>query len=260
MLFAFMDESGHPHPNDHSTRPVLVTVCLDGSYLRTVNTEILRLKRTILERDTFDFEMKAKKLITPATFRNRPAKREFVEAFFELVRNLEVVIFAQIMERPASAPMVSENFLPMHFRQQLYRVNRYLELHQPDELAAIMFDGDGSQFGGLATRFSNWLYRTDGGQSLTHLAESPFFVDSKVTPGIQVADMIASVIRQFEERNLNVSIPVGDSFASAIARYYRIVQGKTMDLEAPQGDSTWYGFNRMPERDHYLTGCEEEPT
>ena len=132
----------------------------------------------------------------------------------------------------------------MQFRHQLYRVNRLLELHRPDELAAIMFDGDGSQFGGLAIRFSNWLYRSAGGQSLTRLADSPFFVDSKVTVGIQLADMVASVVRQYEERRLFHSIPGGDSFASAIARYYTIVEEKTVDLEAPQGDFTWYGFNR----------------
>ena len=88
MFFAFMDESGHPHPNDQSTRPVLVTVCVDVGYLRTINAELFRLKRRILQREWFDFEMKAKKLITPGTFRNRPEKREFVESFFELLRNL----------------------------------------------------------------------------------------------------------------------------------------------------------------------------
>lgn len=259
MIFAFMDESGHPHPNDQSTRPVLVTVCLDAGYLRTVNTEVFRLKKRLLQRDSFDFEMKAKKLITPATFRNRPDKREFVESFFELMRNLEVTIFAQIMERPASPPPTSEDFLPMQFRHQLYRVNRYLELHRPDDLAAIMFDGDGSQFGGLAIRFSNWLYRSAGGQSLTRLADSPFFVDSKVTPGIQLADMVASVVRQYEERRLFTGMPEGDSFGSAIARYYKIVEEKTADLEAPQGDFTWYGFNRMPERDHYQVASGSAP-
>lgn len=124
-----------------------------------------------------------------------------------------MVIFAQIMERPTDPPTTSSDFLPMQFRQQLYRVNRYLELHRPDDLAAVMFDGDGSQFGGLAIRFSNWLYRAAGGQSLTHLADSPFFVDSRVTPGIQFADMVASVIRQYEERELFHGTPAGDSFA-----------------------------------------------
>lgn len=104
MFFAFMDESGHPHPKDQSTRPVLVTVCVETRYLREINTELFKLKRRILQKEWFDFEMKAKELITPSTFRNRPEKREFVESFFELLRNLEVVIFAQIMERPTQPP------------------------------------------------------------------------------------------------------------------------------------------------------------
>ena len=36
MIFAFMDESGHPHPKDASTRPVLVSVCIEDKNLRSV--------------------------------------------------------------------------------------------------------------------------------------------------------------------------------------------------------------------------------
>ena len=252
MIFAFMDESGHPHPNDRATRPVLVTVCLDAAYLRRVNTEVFRLKKRILDKAPFDFEMKGADLITPGTLRNQPEKREFVESFFDLLRNLEVAIFAEIMERPQEPPPTSKDLLPMQFRRQLYRVNRYMEVHRSDDLATIMYDGDGSQFNGLAARFSNWFYRSRGGQSLTHLAEIPFFVDSKYTAGIQLADMAAYVVRQYEERQLFQGISDGDDYSSAIDRYYKIVKEKTVDLEAPQGDFTWYGFHRMPERDHYF--------
>ena len=251
MIFAFMDESGHPHPNDAASRPVLVSVCIDATKLRTLNTEIFSLKRQLLQKEPFDFEMKARKLITPATFRNRPEKREFVEAFFESLRNLDVVVFAEIMERPSSIPTHSDRFLPLQFRHQLQTSNRFVEVYQPNDLAAIMFDGDGTNFGPLAVKFSNWLYRTVDGKTLTNLAESPFFVDSRVTPGIQIADMIASVIRQFEERELYLPGSAIDSYSSAIARYHQIVREKSIDMEAPQGDSTWHGFNRMPEWDHY---------
>lgn len=265
MLFAFMDESGHPHPNDATTRPVLVSVCLDVAELKSLNTELFRLKRRILGREPFEFEAKAKKLITPSTFRNRPEKREFVESFFDLVRNLRVTIFAEIMERPNRPPSSGADFLPMQFRHQLYRINRLCEIEVPSKLAAIMFDGDGSQYNGLAVRFTNWLFRSRGGQSLTRIADSPFFVDSKLTPGIQVADMAASVIRLYEERELFRSIPMRDAFSSAIERYYRIIKEKTIDLEAPPGSmiTTWYGFNRMPEREHYeplAPESENEPS
>lgn len=247
-----MDESGHPHPNDFTTRPVLVTACFDAKYLKSVNTELFNLKRRVLNEHRPSFELKAKKLITPSTFRNRPEKRELVESFFDLLRNWNMIIFAQIIERPSTPPAVGSDFLPMQFRHQLYRVNRHMELYSPDDLAAIMFDGNGSQFGGLSVKFTNWLYRHAGGRSLTHLADSPFFVDSRITPGIQVADMAASVVRQYEERELFRGIPAGDGYSSAISRYYKILREKTVDVEAPQGDFTWYGFNRMPEADHYM--------
>ena len=97
MLFAFMDESGHPHPNDSATRPVLVSVCIRDKDLRFVCTELFKLKRRILQRDEVDFEAKANELITRGTFRNRPEKREFVESFFDVCRNLPIIVFAMII-------------------------------------------------------------------------------------------------------------------------------------------------------------------
>ncbi len=258
MLFAFMDESGHPHPKDAASRPVLVSVCINAHDLRAVSIELFRLKRRILQRDQGDFEAKAKELITRWTFRNRPEKQEFVESFFEMCRNLPLVIFAMIMERPQSPPPTDIDFLPEQFRRLLYRVNRLLDLEMEKSLGAIFFDGDASQYNKLSVRFSNWLYRSRGGQSLANLVDSPFFVDSRFTSGIQIADMAASVIRIYEENELFRGAPVGDAFLSAISRYYRIIKEKTKDLEAPAGDFTWYGFDRMPERLHYVSVEPEE--
>jgi len=258
MLFAFIDESGHPHPNDFSTRPVLVSICIDAENIRRVSTELFRLKRRILQRNRGDFEAKAKELITRGTFRNRPEKREFVESFFDMVRNLQLIIFAVIMERPLSVPPTDIDFLPMQFRHLLYRINRLLVLEENDRLGAIFFDGDGTQYNNLAVRFSNWLYRSRGGQSLTNLVDSPFFVNSRYTAGIQIADMVASVIRIHHERELHRGVPTGDDFLSAINRYCSISREKTVDLETPDG-FVWYGFDRMAERLHAgPTELEEE--
>lgn len=259
MLFAFIDESGHPHPKDSTNRPVLVSVCIKDCNLRAVSTELYRLKRRILEKNQGGFEAKAHELINRGTFRRRPEKREFVESFFEMCRNLPLVIFAIIMEKPQSPPPTDIDFLPMQFRHLIYRINRLLDFEKEMGLGAIFFDGDGTQYNGLSVRFSNWLYRSRGGQSLVKLVDSPFFVDSRFTSGIQIADMVASVIRQYEENMLfSQGAPIGDSYLSAIERYYRIVCEKTRNLEAPTGDFTWYGFERMPERLHYEPTAPEE--
>ena len=250
MLFAFMDESGHPHPKDSSTRPVLVSVCIRDKDLRNVCTEIFKLKRRILNKDAHGFEAKTNKVLNRHTFRRIPEKREFVESFFEVCRNLPITIFSVVMERPHIPTPTNIDFLPMQFRHLLYRINQFIELELNGEYGAIFFDGDGSNYNHLSVRFNNWLYRSRGGQSLTNLVESPFFVDSKLTAGIQIADMVAGVVRIYEENELFREAP-NDSFLSAIARYYRILKEKTINLEAPIGDFTWYGFERMPERLHY---------
>jgi hypothetical protein len=261
MLFAFIDESGHPHPNDSSSRPVLAAACFEASELKNLNTQLFRLKNSLLGKEQFEIEMKAKDLITRATFRRRPEKKEFVEAFFEMMRNARVTLFAVVMERPLTPPPTGKDVLPMPFRYILYRVNRLVETGSPQELGAIMFDGNGSQYNQLAERFSNWLFKSRRGQSLAHLAESPFFVDSRYTPGIQVADMVAGVVRIYQENNLNRFIPRGDPFLSAIARYYKIVQQKTVDLTPPTGTEPWYGIYFMSERMHHVfdeAGSTEE--
>lgn len=94
---------------------------------------------------------------------------------------------------------------------------------------------------------------------MINLVDSPFFVDSRFTSGIQIADMCASVIRIHHENELYRGVPTGADFLSAISRYCSTIREKSRDLEAPDGIFTWYGFDRMPERLHYgPTEPEEE--
>ena len=79
--------------------------------------------------------------------------------------------------------------------------------------------------------------------------DAPYFVDSKITAGIQIADLMASVVRQFEENALFRGVPDGDPYLSAIGRFYRIIEGLSIDFETDEG--RLFGFYRMPERAHY---------
>ena len=257
MIFSFIDESGHPHPNDSAQRPVLASVCVDARYLRDLNTRLFRLKSDLLGKGQFDIEAKASQILNERTFRRIPEKREFVEALFDMCRNFPMTVFAIVMDKPDRPPPTERDFLPIQFRQILYRVNRLVELEYPDDLAAVMFDGDGSQFNGLTERFSNWLFRTYTGQAAKYLADSPFFVDSRFTPGIQIADMVAGVIRIYQENALYQRAPRGDPFLSAVARYYRILEQKSVNLPHPFQEEPWYGIYFMPERMHYVREWSE---
>lgn len=254
-MFAFFDESGTPHPNDSATRPVCVAVCMNEKDSRFISGRIHALKRNLINRENLEF--KAKRLLTRSTFRRIPEKRELVETFFDSVRNLPITLFAVIMERPQSLPLIGANYLPNQLRYLLQRCD--LLALENKEMTIILFDGECQAFGGLSSKFSSFLYRSNEGRSMTTIAESPFFVDSRVTCGIQIADMASSVIRLYEENRLFQGVPAGDAFLSAIRRYYMILQEKTKNQESPEHYPR-PGFYRMPERDHYIVQNNEEPS
>ena len=253
-MLVFIDESGTPHPNDSCSRPVILAVCISESDVRYVTRRIYSLKRQILGND--DAEIKANRLLTRGTFRRIPEKREFVEAFFDLLREMPLTMFAMIMERPLDVSPLTP-ILPSQFRFMLERINLFAE--SKNEMATILFDGDGrSQYGGLAVKFSNYLHRSVEGRSYTRITDSPFFVDSKITAGIQIADMAAGVVRVYEENGLFRGVPAGNSFLSAVGRYYSVVEGKTTDHVSASGYPR-HRFYRMPEREHYGTVVEDRP-
>ena len=250
-MLVFFDESGQPHPNDSTTRPVVVAVCITREESRSVGGQLYALKRRL---GTPDIELKGANLINRRVFERRSNEWELVESFFDLCRTLPFVLFAIVMEHPTQSPYSSkeghETYLPNQYRYLLQRVSQHSQAQ--GKMATLLFDGDGpSLWGGtLPDRFESFLYRSPEGQSFTAICEASFFVDSKLTQGIQIADMAASVVRLYQENNLHQGFPQGDRFLSAISRYYGIIRGKTTDLVTQEGYPR-PGIYFMPERDHY---------
>ena len=90
---------------------------------------------------------------------------------------------------------------------------------EQDKMATIMFDGSAGLYGGLGWQFNGFLYRSEEGRACTHITDAPSFVDSQTSAGIQIADMMASVIRQYEEAWLYRQAPsVGDTYLLTIRR------------------------------------------
>jgi len=256
-MLVFFDESGQPHPNDSSTRPVVVSVCMSQQDGRSVASQIHALKARLGQPD---IELKGVNLVTHRVFERRSNEWELVESFFDLCRTLPFTLFGVVMERPTRVPHFhepgNEAFLPNQYRYLLQRANQFAD--EQGKQAVLLFDGDGPTLwsGTLPRRFESFLYRSREGQSFTALSDAPFYVDSRITQGIQIADMTASVIRLYQENNLFAGVPVGDRFLSAINRYYGIVRSKARDLVSIEGFGR-PGIYFMPERDHYRR--EEQP-
>ena len=167
-MLVYLDESGHPHPNDPSKRPVVVAACIQDRDARTVAGRLHGLKRDVLGKERM--EMKGVRLINRSTFRRRTAEAAFVEEFFSALLNLPITVFAVIMERPIIAPDPKDTKLPDQFRFLTQRVQLLAE--SKEEMATLLFDGAPGQLGGLSFKFGGFLYRSEEGRACTNITDS----------------------------------------------------------------------------------------
>ena len=253
-MLVFIDESGHPHPNDPTTRPVLAAVCFPERESRSIGRQLFSIKRSLLGDERTGKELKANQILNKRTFDRRPELRELVAEIFDQIQNLEITIFAVVMDKPEAVIPRDTVYLPRQYRYILQRVNALMVGEQ--SMAFVLVDGDGSQYGGLSAKLERYLNRYYEGQSMTNVVDTPYFVDSKYTMGIQLADLVAGVIRQYQEAELYRDPHTSDPYLRAIARYYRIIESKTMDLTDPQGRPL-RGIYLMAEHLHYFDPEDE---
>ncbi len=164
-MLVFIDESGHPHPNDPSTRPVLAAVCFPQRASRSISRQLFAMKRSLLGGERAGLELKANAILNRRTFTRKPEIRELVEETFDQIRNIDLTIFAVIMEKPADVIPRNNPLLPRQYRYILQRVDALLS--GGSATAVVLVDGDGSQYGGLSAKFEGYLNRFREGQAMT---------------------------------------------------------------------------------------------
>ena len=157
----------------------------------------------------------------------------------DLIRNLDVTIFAMVMERPDKPIYRGEDYLQTQHRWILERVDALIERKETGRMATLVFDGrDASENIRLDKCFSNFLFRSVAGQAMTRIVPGVLFVDSEITPGIKLADFCAYILRIYYEHGLDRQDPRGDPYLATIKRYAEIIQQKTFDWE-DDGRKSW---------------------
>lgn len=124
------------------------------------------------------------------------------------------------------------------------RVNGYSQ--QRGSKCVVAFDSqDEGNDQIVARRMKNFLFRSDEGRSMQGLLETAFFVSSKVEEGIQLADLVAGIIRHHHEH------PADRAFRNWVDTLYTQIRSRTMMVPAPNGTGDLYGIYFMPERYFY---------
>lgn len=241
MLF-FIDESGSPHPNDSSKRPVIVAIGFPIARSRELARQIFNLKREVLRQTDpwLEEKCKAHAVFNRRTHRRVRAKWEYLEGVFELAVNFPVVTMAIVMEHPTVLPMSNPSVLPYHWSCLLQRINRYLvtEAGNPNGLL-VMDSRDSKSDTVLSVQISNFLFRSETGRRLSNIVETPLFVDSRITPGIQIADYFASCLRQYHELKDRRQLQAGP-YERAVLRLHNSVRRTVYDYTDADG-KIWHG-------------------
>ncbi len=213
-MLVFIDESGFPRASDPNLFCTLAAVALPAKKERDFCRELFNLKKRYWHVDNpHDFEIKGRLLLNVSGLRH-PKKQNFVDEVMHLCKRYDIVVFATARERPLVEIMTGVDDQPLSLMYQflLERINLYMLQNFPDRRGVLFFDSQNEKENRkTALRITNFLYR-GWGKEFEHIVPTPFFADSVVTAGIQVADLVAYCVNQRFMRR------------PGIMPYYRLVQ------------------------------------
>lgn len=118
---------------------------------------------------------------------------------FQLCKDSGVLAFATITKNPRHMALVTGTgrLLTTPYSYMLERIDKCMIEQFPDRMAKVLFDSRGlGTDEPLAVAWSNFLFRSSVGQQFSKIVANPFFVVSRLTPGIQVADVFAYLAGQ----------------------------------------------------------------
>ena len=238
-MLVFVDESGYPIPSDESSFSTLTAICIMETDIREISNIIYKLKNRIYEKQD---EIKATCLIKKQTIeKNRTKNKEYTDEFVNSICSHNITAFSIIIKRPLTKPLIEDNMIPKQYHLLLKKIEFYCERHDIDK-AIFVFDEttEGNDLH-LATCFNNFLFKSKLGKTFNRILETPFFVSSKVTPTIQIADIFAGIIRQYYQSDLHIKNPKSD-YELWLKGLYDTIYSTTEDALQPNNTYFEYGF------------------
>jgi hypothetical protein len=194
-VLVFVDES-YDDGGAVRARSTFAALAIQERRYREFDMKLFDLKRHFWKvANPYDMELKGRKLLSERAL-TLPKNRDFIEQFITLCKEVGAVFFAVVQE--GTFTLASEsNKLPNLYRTVMRRVNTFMEDKYAEHQAIFFFDGiDHKTNEKIAISFNNFMYRHHWGQASKNILPTPFFCDSVVSPGIQIADVLAYCVNQ----------------------------------------------------------------
>lgn len=198
-MLVFVDESEWPRPKDPNGFTVWGAIAIHPSRSREFFREVYQLERKFWKvLEPYEFEIKGRLLLS-RTGVTSPKKREFCEELISLCKLNGVRAFAAGLRNFDTTDLedLTEPTVYRAYSRLLERVNAMMVDEHPDDMAIVALDSQDEKTDTMRARaFGNFLYGNELGRRLSHIVETPFFVSSKATLGIQLADLVAYALAQ----------------------------------------------------------------
>ena len=224
MYFFYFDESGAGGTDTNKEQPncyVLLAVGMYENHWPAFDQEITRLKLELagyLKRDKkisesadlADYEVKSNWIRAP---KDREIPSEFianmdtsdrdklVEVFFSQLEKRRMVVIACVVDRRK----LKEETSPVFVHEKAYelileRIQHYMSANHPKHKAIMVMDNTGkNENQKIALNHAKFQRHGNVNMRFRQIVEYPFFVQSELSNGVQLADLLAyCVFRAFE--------------------------------------------------------------
>ncbi len=244
-MLVFLDESGHPRPTDNNVFSCLAAICIEETDIRYLMKDIYVLKNTLFQNQS---EKKASNILQKNTFLypDKYSKRkQYVDAMIDLIDDYSAKVFSVIVERPTIDIITQDGRLPKYYIPIIKIVELYCE-NENKLKSLFIYDVQNEKEDERRTHaFTNFLYKLKLGRSFNKILEIPLFASSSITPGIQLADIVAAVIRLYYTHSLDRLSPKND-FEDWILSLFNSIKRSTVNIQERNTGFNHYGLYKMP--------------
>jgi hypothetical protein len=272
VYFFYIDESGTRDPRTEKVREdgtrksleplyVLTAVSLFEFKWRRFDSAITGVKLNLRDKlyrskkmklDLADCEVKSTWLRIPK-LRNEKSqflaaltdeeRTQLAETFYNQIKPYHMHIFAVVMDkRKLHDYMDHDKLHKKAYEILLERIENYLrEFHPKHHGVIVMDDTDKTINRSLSMKHAYFQREGNPQMRFSHIVEYPFFTDSKVSNGVQLADLCGyNIYRAFRDRDFRYSY-----FTRLLPHFYcsqRTLPGKLDGLKVWPDDSELVQF------------------
>lgn len=210
VIFFYVDEGGDPHPHREPLlqggTPLfcLSAVAVHASRWRELDRALFQLKRTYFSREMQAFtvrnpdmrpehyEVKGRQLVKPSHAHSHRS-RVFTWKILGLAEQLDVRLFAAVWRKEPANPVNAMSMYTQGLQVLAERFHHHCA--ETGERGVIVVDSRTRNLDfQVAASHLSYIFGNPVGRNYTTLVEAPMFVDSVLSAGVQLADLIGSSV------------------------------------------------------------------